>query len=113
MDWRDANLNTVAEFYMNGGTCNLSHGSVDANSSTTFATGTTYDLWIEWTKGTGSNGTLKLFVATNGTKPASPQVNITTGNGGATSLFTLGPESSGSAIFDRILVDDVAIGSNP
>jgi len=113
MDWRDANLNTVVEMYFNGGTCTMSHGAALSTTSSSFLAGTTYDVWIEWTKGTGANGTLKLFMATNGIKPATPQSNITNGTGGATSRFTLGPESSGNVIFDRILVADGPIGSNP
>src|SRR5258706_1228134 len=82
MEWRDSSLNTAIEMYMNGGTVDLSHGQANAKGSTSFAPGVTYDIWIEWTKGTGANGTLKLFVSTNGTKPASPEVNISNGNGG-------------------------------
>ncbi len=113
MDWRDANLNTVAEMYFNGGTCTLSHGAASGTTSSSFVTGTTYDVWIEWTKGTGANGTLKLFMSSTGIKPATPQANVTAGTGGAVSRFTLGPEKSGSVIFDRILVADGPIGSTP
>ena len=113
MDWRNSDLNTVVEMYINGGNCTMSHGTASATSSTAFVTGTTYDVWIEWTKGTGSNGTLKLFIATNGVKPATAAASVINGTGGATSRFTLGPESSGNVIFDRILVSDVPIGSSP
>jgi len=113
LDWRDSSLNTAIEMYMNGGTVDMSHGQVNGRSSTSFAVGVTYDLWIEWTKGTAANGTLKLFISSNGTKPAVPEVNIANGNGGVANRFTLGPESSGNVIFDQILVDDIPIGSNP
>ena len=69
---------------------------------------------MEWTKGTGSNGTMKLFVSTTGTKPAAPEASITGGTGLATQRMYLGPTSTGpNVIFDRILVDDVPILSNP
>ena len=55
---------------------------------------------------------MKLFMSTTGVKPASPEANITTGNGGATARMYMGPTSAGpNAIFDRVLVDDVPIGS--
>ncbi len=111
IDWRDTFAGRVAQMYVNGGTVNLSHGTVFATSQTRFTTNVTYDVWIEWSKGTGSDGSFKLFVATDAIKPDSPEINITTGNGGAISRFDLGPESSGDVIFDRILVDDVPVGS--
>src|SRR5258706_2448938 len=117
MFWRNALGSTMAEFYFNNdfGNMELIHGSVIVLSSNLFTIDTTYDVWIEWTRGTGADGTMKLFVATDGIKPANPQVSIANGNGGAIDRFVLGPENParGDVIFDLILVDDVPIGDNP
>jgi hypothetical protein len=113
--WTDPDWNLAIEMYCNnaGGPMTLCHGGVCATGTTALNTGTTYHFWVEWTQGTGANGTLKLFVSTTGTKPASPEVNITTGSGGAMSQILFGLQSSGNVILDRLLVDDVPIGSNP
>ena len=57
---------------------------------------------------------MKLFISTSGVKPASPEATIVNGTGGPTERIYLGPTAFGpNVIFDRILVDDVTIGSNP
>jgi hypothetical protein len=112
--WDDSGFNTVANVYGDDNRLQIKHGSVSVNGTTVIAAGTTYHVWVEWTKGTGANGTMKLYMSTTGTKPASAEASITTGNGGATQRIYVGPTSAGpNVIFDRILVDDVPIGSNP
>ena len=86
------------------------HGSVPALGTTALSTNTTYHVWVDWTKGTGTNGTMKVFVSTTGTKPAVAEASLTTGNGGATQNLHLGPTGTGpNLIFDRLLIDDVPI----
>jgi len=112
--WDDPDWNIVAGLYADDNRLEVDHGSAYAVGTTTIVANTTYHLWVEWTKGTGNNGTMKLFISTTGVKPATPEANITAGNGGATQRIYIGPTSSGpNVIFDRILVDDVPIGSNP
>jgi len=112
--WDDSNWNIVAELYAQDNKLELNHGTAVALGTTTIAANITYHVWVEWTKGAGSNGTMKLFMSTTGVKPATPEASITNGNGGATQRLYLGPTSSGpNVIFDRILVGDVPIGSNP
>jgi len=110
--WDDANYGTAAVIYGDDNRIQLGHGSVYANGTTVIAANTTYHVWVEWTKGAGANGTMKLFVSPTGTKPVSPEASITTGNGGATQRIYVGPTGSGpNVIFDRLLVDDVPIGN--
>jgi hypothetical protein len=112
--WDDSNYNIVIGLYADNAKAEIKHGSVGVFGTTALTANTTYHFWVEWTKGTGANGTLKLFVSTTGVKPANPEANITTGNGAAPARMYLGPTGSGpNAIFDRLLVDDVPIGSNP
>src|SRR5882762_888683 len=56
MFWRNGFGTTMAEMYFNNdfGNIELIHGSVIVRSTNLFVSGTTYDLWIEWTKGTGT-----------------------------------------------------------
>jgi glucose/arabinose dehydrogenase len=110
--WDNASYSTAALLYADNNRLQILHGSVLANGTTVIAANTTYHVWVEWTRGTGANGSMKLFMATNGTKPASPEAAITTGTGAATQRMYFGPTGSGpNAIFDRLLVDDVPIGN--
>jgi hypothetical protein len=112
--WDDANYSIVAGIYADDNRIEADHGSAYGYGTTTISANTTYHVWAEWAKGTGNNGTMKIFMSTTGTKPATPEVNLTTGTGGAPARIYIGPTSSGAnAIFDRLLVDDVPIGSNP
>ncbi len=110
--WDNVNYDTAAMVYGDNNRMQLVHGSAVANGTTTLTTNVTYHVWVEWTKGTAANGTMKLFIASTGTKPASPEASITTGSGTATERIYVGPTGAGpNAIFDRILVDDVPIGN--
>jgi len=110
--WDDPGWNIVAGLYTDHNRLELNHGSANAFGTTTIGANTTYHVWVEWTKGTGANGTMKLFISTTGTKPASPEASLSNGNGGATQRIYIGPTSAGpNAIFDRILVASNPIGN--
>src|SRR5258706_497558 len=117
MFWRNGFGNTMAELYFNNdfGNIELIHGSVIVRSTNLFVSGTTYDLWIEWTKGTGTDGTMKLFIATDSIKPQNPQVSIANGDGGAIERFILGPKTPAGGVFffDLFLYPPPPIGNNP
>lgn len=82
-----------------------------AYGTTVLAVNQTYHVWIEWAKGTGNNGTMKLFVSTTGIKPAA-QANINTGNGGATGTIFVGPTAAGpNVIYDRLIISGLQIGN--
>jgi glucose/arabinose dehydrogenase len=112
--WDDSNYNVIAGLYADDNKVEIVHGANSVYGTTALAAGVTYHVWVEWTKGTGSNGTMKLYISSTGTKPTTPEATITNGTGGTPARIYLGPTLSGpNAIFDRILVDDVPIGSNP
>ncbi len=115
VDWLDDGQGSTATLLTSfGRKLEIKHGSVSVPGTTTIDLDTTYHVWLEWTKGSGSDGTMKLFVSTDGTKPAAPEVFITTGNGVGTSLFDVGPFGAGvDVVYDSILIDDEPIGSNP
>jgi hypothetical protein len=90
------------------------HGTVQSEGTFTMSASTTYHVWVDWIKGTGANGTMQLFIASSGTRPGSPDINITTGNGAVTERIIIGPDAAGIVgKLDRLLIDDVTIGSNP
>ena len=104
----------MAEVYTDYQKFLLTHGGVLGYGATTTGPNVTYHLWVEWTKGTGNNGSFKLFVSTTASKPAQPDAVITTGTGGAIRRIIFGDTVPGQdLIVDKILVDDVPIGSNP
>jgi len=112
--WDDAGWDSAATVWTDGINLHVTHGSASVIGTTPLSPNTTYHVWVDWTKGTGTNGTMKVFVATTGTKPAVADASLTTGTGGATQRLYVGPTGAGpNLIFDRLLIDDVAIGSNP
>jgi lipopolysaccharide/colanic/teichoic acid biosynthesis glycosyltransferase len=115
VDWLDANQSSTATLFTSyGNKLEIRHGLVSVPGSTVLSLNTTYHVWLEWTKGTGSDGTMKLFVSLDGTKPALPEASINTGNGVAIAFFDVGPFGAGTdAIYDQILIDDEVIGSSP
>ena len=115
VDWLDDGQGSTATLLTSfGRKLEIKHGSVSVPGTTTIDLDTTYHVWLEWTKGSGSDGTMKLFVSTDGTKPAAPEVFITTGNGVGAALFDVGPFGAGvDVVYDSILIDDEPIGSNP
>jgi len=119
VDWLDASSSSISRVITDDFPHKLGivHGNVSASGSTALSANTTYHVWVEWTRSTGSDGTMKLFVSTTGIKPASPEANITTGNGtGTIAKFDIGPFDAAATtdvIYDRMLIDDEPIGSNP
>lgn len=106
--------------YLNpAGTWKIKHGSVESASSGSGAYNTTYHIWWQYQADTGGgNGVGRLWVSTDGTKPGSPTCEITSGNG-TSSVNVISPRARSNDVtsitnyFDRVLVDDVEIGSNP
>jgi hypothetical protein len=112
--WDDPNWDSAAALWADNSRIWISHGTQSVIGTTTIAANTTYHVWVEWTKGTGTNGTMKLFMSTTGVKPPVPEATITDGTGAATANMYMGPFGAGpNAIFDRILIAADPIGSNP
>src|SRR5207237_10934486 len=102
----------AADHNANHTLCELAHRSALASGTARTATMTTYHTWYEWTMGSGSNGTVNLFVSTNGIKPALPDASVTNGTGLATERMYLGPTGPGpDVIFDQVLIADSPIGN--
>ena len=114
VDWLEAGGGSSSRVVTSGNNLELSHGSVSVTGTTTLSQNTTYHVWVEWTQGTGANGTMRLFISTTGLKPASPDSEILTGTGNAISFLDVGPFLAGAdVLYDRILIDDVPIGDSP
>lgn len=94
-------------------TLRFHHGTASATTGT-FANSQWLYIWVHYTAGSGANGTLDAYVSTTTTKPGSPTVSITTGTStlGHNGWLVRLDETLDYNI-DRILVDDVAIGSAP
>jgi hypothetical protein len=114
MFWDTPTWSTACRLDAGSAGIDVTHGAATSLGTTVISPGTTYHIWVEWTKGTGSNGTMKLFISANGVKPAQPEASLSAGTGGATENIYIGPLSAGpNVIIDRLLVDDVEIGGNP
>jgi len=94
-------------------------GSHTGTTVSTMSTGTTYHIWWSYTKGTGSNAAGTCAFSTDGTKPTSGNnfEDFTTGTstvqGGRVWLGYTSTNSNADFIYDKVLIDDVDIGSNP
>ena len=114
--WDDVGYSPAALLSLDpiDGILSINHGSNTADSQSRVNLNTTYHMWLEWTEGSGSDGTMKLFVSTDSNKPAIPTAALSDGNGRAPERMYLGPVSPGQdVIYDTLLVADTPIGSNP
>ena len=92
----------------------INHGSASAVGTTVIETNTTYHIWVEWSRGTGANGTMNLYISKTVIKPGVPEASITLGDGGAVERIYFGSFSSGfDVVIDSLFIDDEPIGSNP
>ncbi|HXI51970.1 MAG TPA: hypothetical protein VNH84_10710, partial [Candidatus Saccharimonadales bacterium] len=114
IDWEDPGTATTASIFADASKLQITHGGHSQLGTTTILENTTYHIWLEWTKGTGSDGTFAMYISTDGVKPGSPEANVTNGNGNAVDRMFVGPFSDGEdVIFDEILVSDAPIGDSP
>jgi hypothetical protein len=118
---------TIGGLSQNGGTINqlfqvntagLKPSFGGAQTTDGFAANTTYDVWLHYRKGTGSNGIVDIGFSTNGTKPTSgtrfAQSTTYTGVNNAGRLFLgTSAHTNFDVIIDKIRVDNSEIGSNP
>jgi hypothetical protein len=111
VSWDDGAWNVMASLYTENNVLRIAHGGTGVNGTTVINPNTTYHVWMEWTRGAGNNGTMKLYVSPTGAKPTTPDASITTGNGGLVRRMVLGALGGGNVVMDRLLVDDVPIGS--
>jgi hypothetical protein len=112
--WEDASGSISACVYADFDRLLLVHGQASALGTTRIEEGTAYHLWVDWALGTGSNGTMQLFISTNGTKPLTAEAMVTNGTGLAVDRLYVGPSGAGpDMVFDRLLASTQPIGSNP
>ena len=89
----------------------IEHGGV-FSSYTTTAINNGDHIWMDWANGTGSNGTVSMYVSANGIKPATPYATITTG-ANTTAIDRVGVWATNVMTnnFDFVLQKDTVIGS--
>lgn len=92
----------------------LGYGATAAGGvDVAYTMGTTYHIWLHYTKGTGSNAQLELFRSTDGIKGTRIAYN---GNAPGTTdvnSFRLGMVTNGTAIFNKLRISATSIGDNP
>lgn len=92
------------------------HGTTSSTAgATALSTNVTYYIWIDYTKGTGADGTMACYLSTTRTKPGSAEASLSNGNGTDQTdrLRLMGDYASSQDItvyFDQVLVDDETIG---
>ena len=101
--------------WLSGGQIRLTHGGVTTGAPFSYMTRSVYHVWLEWTKGGGANGSMRLYVDQSATKPAAPIAALNTGNGQAVEHIYFGGAGPDSPVvlFDKVRLADRAIGSDP
>lgn len=90
------------------------HGAVSAGGTLAISNNVLYHIWIDWTPGTGVNGTLGAYISTNSTRPGTADATISNGDGTAIGTAYYGAQGSAfPMILDRIIMTTNSIGSNP
>ena len=112
--WENSNWGAAAGLWAGANRLYINHGTTEATGTAPINVNTTYHVWVEWTKGTGTDGTMKVYMSATGTKPAVADATIIAGRGVATARMYVGPTTgAGNVIFDRIRIAAAPIGSNP
>ncbi len=103
--------------YVNSSTVRLDCGTSNNSDSYSISTDTTYHVWLEYQKGTGSNAICRLYLSTTSSKPGTATITITAGSGtgdaDGINLDCSGATSGREIIFDKIRVSSSSIGSDP
>ncbi len=97
----------------NGRLLVTSGGQEDYGSaSTQLSTATPYYIWLEYTKGTGSDSICRVYFSATSTKPETTELEITNGNGTMdANRVQLITNNNLQGVYDDVLVDDMIIGS--
>jgi hypothetical protein len=110
LDLFDATTPIIGVRVVSDSTFTLFNGTT-STSCGAMSTGTTYYIWLDGAKGTGSNGTANAYISTTATKPGSPTCSVTTGTA-TTDIASAGLFAYSSAyVADQVLVDSATIGS--
>jgi hypothetical protein len=93
-------------------------GGTEATSVGAMSAGNTYHVWIHYVKGSGANAFASVAFSTDGTRPTSGNNYRESTNGTITSdaqnlRFGQTSSSTFNFVFDKVRVDEAAIGDNP
>jgi hypothetical protein len=101
-------------------TVKIASGSATATTVATMTEGNTYHVWWHYLKGAGANDdTAEVWFSTTTTKPADASNNHAKVTGGTTDaqmkIILIGSDGGNGhqGIFDKLRIDDAAIGSSP
>jgi hypothetical protein len=115
VDLSDSTGQPAGFLWVTGSELRLSHGTSTASAAFNYSNRGNYHIWLEWKRGSGTDGTMQVFVSSTGQKPSAPMTDLTNGNGTAVEQLYFGgaaPDSP-SLVFDKIRLADGPIGSNP
>lgn len=87
------------------------HGGSSSTGTDDVIVGSACYFWLEWSKSTGSDGVVNLYISTNTTKPGSPAASLSNGTftDDAGRLQLLSPAVD--AVFDHVRVKAGAPGT--
>ena len=91
------------------------HGTVYDAGSTDISGGGVFHIWWELKSetGAGNNGVLKVWVSATSTKPETPEIDASDGNGDfvAVDRYYIWAMGGSTIVYDKILIDRTQIGS--
>ena len=104
------------QFQTDTGRLGLVNGSASAATVGTMSANTTYNVWVRYKAGTGSNSQMSVAWSADGTEPTSGNNFASVSNGTATASvnrFAFRNQDTANSItyyFDDMIVNDSAIG---
>ena len=114
LDLSDNTGNPSGFVWATPGQLHLSHGDATVSAPFSYALNTRYYIWVDWAAGTGANGVMSLYISGSSTKPATPLIRITNGNGLPAERIYFGgaaPDSP-SIAFDMLKMSDGPLPAN-
>jgi hypothetical protein len=119
MELREGTSTRLELYIAANGKLTLTHGAASSGlTSGGMTTNVLTHIWTYYKKGTGANGLASVEWATDGIRLGSGANYTNMVNGAATTgitTFRVKSDTDGARVeyFDRVLVDDTVIGSNP
>lgn len=105
-------INTTEKGYFGvntAGKFQLVHGTGTATGTLVITPGTLYYVWFEYVAGSGANGVIRVYVSTDGIRPASAEAEVTNGSasGSINRFYVITSASTGG----NQIIDDLTLST--
>lgn len=105
----DSTNATISQLQISSTQLRGKHGTTNGTYSGTVGTGTTYHIWYEYEKGTGSDGVCRVYLSTDGTKTLIDTVSTGTATTDPDEFILLFTGATSDVVLDYLITDTSAI----